>query len=276
MQLMEQNFPTPYALQELAGAERAEAAMLIEAAEQAIATAEFDEPPRDGSRYRHEADEVELTGDNDRAESALLDLQRFSDGTNVGNRYLVTHENGSMVMVELSSRQDVQEDEDARVVQDAIGAIERGEVRGTYRRSVNKWLEASEEDTSPVILHVAVTRTNDGRSMPTTIIDMSLFRVYDASGVISQTRRIESDPNTGEVRMGDRVENDMFLNPADHEGTAYVRHTSRLLADPFAEMTIADLQREIYPPIPLDTPIDAETWQRLITQPLDPRDKLES
>lgn len=272
---MEQRFPIPHDLHEIGTAERVEAAMLIEAAERAAASAVFEEPPRNGSYYRHQADEVELTGDDDKANGTSLALQRISDGMDSSNTYCVSHEGGES-LVELSDREDILDDKNARVVEAAIAAIGRGKVKGVHRRSVNKWLEKGPADNSSVLLNLALTRTNDGRLMPTTTIDMTLFRLHsDANGVIIQTRRIENDSNTGELRMGDMVESEVFMSPSADEGTANVPPAPIMIDDPFTETTTTDLQNKIYPPIPVDTCIDSETWHRLITQPLDPRDRLE-
>lgn len=265
--MYETRFPAPLEGRSVVGAERSVTIALLGIAERAACGAELIFRGHEGDYFLHIEDAVETFENVDNGGAAAAKVERDSWTDNV---YMVTNRQGE------SSRTTVAKDgmhlmgEDAGMVMSMVAAVDGGQLQGTHRLTTVKHMEGV---AGAVVLSIEITRHGDGRFFPTTAVDLRLVRSYNAGeGVIIQGRRIESDPNTGIVLLGDSLNGERVVEVEKDESVLY--HSWSHITDPLPEMTAADLQGSHYSPTPVDGVIDSNTWIRLITQPLDPLDQL--
>lgn len=264
---MEENiYPYPEELQEVGAAERAEIANLIEAAERAVSSAILHDWSQDGTYFLHISNDVELA-ETGNIHAKTFTLARIS-WANVLNNYEVRIGEEDVSRVVIAEDGQGFEGSHADLVLARARAIDGGRAKGRHYVTVAKELTQG----SAIMVSIGLERISEGDLAPRTVLDLCMTRSYaNGMGAIMQVRHIESNPNTGEMKMGDKLAGDEWLdNDSAKSFPARV-----LLTNPMPEMTAAELQGRFYPPTPVNGVLDSNAWNRLITQPLDLRDRLQ-
>jgi hypothetical protein len=186
---------------------------------------------------------------------------------------LLQFEGDEPEVVELSADKKRLEGEGVDAFRTETGEIDAGIILGEHTISIAKVL-GTPDDFHSIALEISFARTSHEGAQPTTTVDLRYVRHHgQEDSMVVQARRIELDPNSNELRVGDTLagmqwaERESF-DPTDNGPKEY------LVTDPFPEDTAATLQGRYTPVTPLDRPLNSADWQQLMLGPLETHDMI--
>jgi hypothetical protein len=165
----------------------------------------------------------------------------------------------------------------AEALRENAVAIAAGQLAGEHTVRAVKWMEPQFEGESSIVVSAQVTRRSDGLSVVETSADLHLVRTYDDGfGTIIQAHRLEDDKTAGELREGSELAAERLLPAGDGSFDAATGEENFVtVADPTPHETAVAAQGAFSPLIRADLFLTEAQWTQLLTQPLNPANRLQ-
>jgi|GEM_PF-3560989 len=274
----------------------------------------------DGLNFVNTGEMLEVTGDADTAESAVMIMDRLPDWA-AGEGYTITDDEGTTEVRYDSGGEGAEAWSKFR---NTAEAIKNGQVAGTYRTTRMKSLESEApaqpaspeqaafdaafshiekhiDDTltamgpppgweldeeaekygavagiSEAVLAVERTYVSEGNgTAPVVTTDVNYVRSYlGGNGMFVQNYRVVTDPTTGEVQTGTRLQSEEWA-PVQAVDSDTVLNVSAPVENPLPEFTAQELQQRSDPETPFNEPLTPDRVRRLLIRPLPKKDLIQ-
>ncbi|HSW99187.1 MAG TPA: hypothetical protein VLF71_05095 [Candidatus Saccharimonadales bacterium] len=251
---MPEHMPQPDLLP-VTDAERPDVAKQLEFAERIVRKAQLNFQGDDGSYWLHSQEEFTPPGGTE-DDARSLGRPDYHEDT-----YMLLTPQGDFP-VALTPDHTNFADRRAEQFRRQAKAVEDGQAAGTHSATAMSFI-GQKGDSGPTVLEVTVTHATDTPGQPPrTSAEFRYVRhVSHDDSMVVQTRHIDLDPFSGQLRVRDSLEGlqwDGSHIPRGQEGDMV------LVPDPLPEMTGAILQERYGPGVPVDRALNSADWQQLI------------